>query len=226
MLASPRTRRRLARLAVAAVLAGAIAAVVALLPTSAGRQRETFSNRPAQVSRTPKQVRLSARERRAIDVVLRRFVAGAVARRDPLAAYELATPALRAAATRAQWRRGELPVAPYSPRGRPGWRVDYAFRGDAVVDVVLQPGRGEHKAIIYTAEVKRRGGRWLVDSFTPSATFGDGSVYSHVDMGPQAVVAQPLRGRIAGSWILVLLGCLAALLLLVPVGAFVRTRRA
>ena len=230
LLASPRAHRRALKLGVAAVLAGAIAAAVALGPASSGHRKETFSNRPAQIYTAPKQVRLTATERRAIDAVLGRWVDGAVARRDPLAAYELSTPALRAGASRAQWKRGELPVPPYTPRGRPGWRVDYAYRGDAVVDVVLQPGRGEKHGIIYTAEVKRLQGRWLVDSFVPSATFGGGVVYSHVDMGPQAVVAQPVKGRVGGHWMIVLLGCVASLILLVPLGIFlpgwIRGRRA
>jgi hypothetical protein len=217
------------RLGILVAAAGAIAVVVVLLPTHEGHRRETFSDRPALVYHQPRRVRLTTAEHRAIEAVLVRFVRGAVARQDPLAAYDLATPALRAAATRGQWRRGELPVAPYTPRGRPGWRVDVAHPGDAVLDVLLQPGHGERKGIIYTVEVKRLGGRWLVDSFTPSATFGGGSVYSRTDMGPQTIT-QPTRGRIDGRWLLVLAGCLAAALALVPVGALRsgrrRTRRA
>jgi hypothetical protein len=231
VLASARTRRKLLRVAIALAAAGAVALGVRTLPSHGTKRKEVFDNRPVKFFKEQKQIRLTAADRRAIDAVIGRFVAAGVERRDPLAAYALSTRALRRAATRAEWRRGALPVMPYRAAGPPGWHLDYAYPGDAVVDVILRPAKNEptKRAIIFTAELKRERSRWLVDSMVPSATFGDGTVYSRVDMGPQGVAAAPAKAPLSRSWIFVPIGLIVGLVVFVPaglgVGAWLRNRR-
>jgi hypothetical protein len=219
------------RVAIALAAAGAVVLGVTTLPSHGTKRKEVFDNRPVKFFKEQKQIRLTAADRRAIDAVIGRFVAAGVERRDPLAAYALSTRALRRAATRAEWRRGALPVMPYRAAGPPGWHLDYAYPGDAVVDVILRPAKNEptKRAIIFTAELKRERSRWLVDSMVPSATFGDGTVYSRVDMGPQAVAAAPAKAPLSKLWIFVPIGLIVGPVVFVPaglgVGAWLRNRR-
>ena len=232
MLSSPRTRRRLLRVAVVLAAAGAVALGVFALPSHGTKRKEVFDKRPVTFYKQQKQVRLTAGERRAIDAVVAEFVSAGVERREPLRAYALATPALRRSASRTEWQRGALPVLPYKASGPPGWTLDYAYPGDAVVDVVLHPAKSEptHRAIIFTSELKRVRGRWLVDSIVPAATFGGSTVYSRVDMGPQGVAAAPAKAPLGKSWILVPVGVVLGLIVLVPggiaLGSWLRGRRA
>jgi len=231
VLTSPRKRRTLLRLGIALAAAGAVAVGVTTLSTHGTPRKEVFDNRPVKYFKPQKQIRLTAEDRRAIDAVIGRFVSAGVERRHPLTAYTLATRALRRSATRAEWRRGALPVMPYRAAGPPGWHLDYAYPGDAVIDVILEPAKDEptRRAIIYTAELKRERSRWLVDSMVPSATFGGGTVYSRVDMGPQAVAAAPAKAPLSKSWIFVPIGLIVGLVVLVPAGlgagAWLRNRR-
>jgi hypothetical protein len=219
------------RVAIALAAAGAVVLGVTTLRSHGTKRKEVFDNRPVKFFKEQKQIRLTAADRRAIDAVIGRFVAAGVERRDPLAAYALSTRALRRAATRAEWRRGALPVMPYRAAGPPGWHLDYAYPGDAVVDVILRPAKNEptKRAIIFTAELKRERSRWLVDSMVPSATFGDGTVYSRVDMGPRAVAAAPAKAPLSKSWIFVPIGLIVGLVVFVPaglgIGAWLRNRR-
>ena len=231
-LSSPRARRRLLRIVPVLALVAGVGLGISALPSYGTKRKEVFDDRPVKVYKAQKQVRLTAAERRAIDTVIGTFVSAGVERRDPLRAYTLSTTMLRQSASPAEWRRGDLPVLPYRSSGPPGWSLDYAYPGDAVVDVVLHPAKDEptHRAIIFTSELKRVHGRWLVDSMIPSATFGDGTVYSRVDMGPQAVVAAPAKAPLDKVWIVAPVALLVGLIVLVPGGimlaSWLRNRRA
>jgi hypothetical protein len=153
-------------------------------------------------------------DRRAIGALLTAFVRDAVARGNPLAAYGLATPALRAGATRAQWAKGDLPVAPYPSRLRPGWSISARGRDAAHVDLTVR--KTAQDAEIYAVELERIGGRWLVDSAVPRVTLGgNGKVFSYKDLqaGPTATT----RARLSKRWLLLPVAVLA-LLVLTPVG--------
>jgi hypothetical protein len=231
-LSSPRTRRRLLRVVIVLALAAGVVVGISALPSYGTKRQEVFDSRPVKVYKPQQQVRLTASERRAIGAAIGTFVRAGVERRDPLRAYALSTTTLRHSATPGEWRRGDLPILPYRGSGAPGWTLDYAYPGDAVVDVVLHPAKDEptHRAIIFTSELKRVHGRWLVDSMIPSATFGDGTVYSRVDMGPQAAAAAPAKAPLGKVWILVPVGLIVGLIVLVPggilLGRWLRDRRA
>src|SRR5207253_7426393 len=124
---------------------------------------------PAQAARG-----VGPAERRAIDATLDRFVASAVQRHDLAASYDLVTPAMRTGISRRAWAHGRTNVMTYPARGARfhGWTLDFARRGYVMVDLLLQPRRRARVGpMIFTLELRRLHGRWLVASFIPSASF-------------------------------------------------------
>jgi hypothetical protein len=136
---------------------------------------------------------VSPAERRAIDATLDRFVPSAVQRHDLAGAYDLVTPASRTGISRRAWAHGKTNVMSYPARGTRfhGWTVDLAQPGYVMVDLLLQPRRHAHQGpMIFTVELRRIHGRWLVASFIPSASFAGaertGSMKAFADYGPLA----------------------------------------
>ena len=137
--------------------------------------------------------RLKPAERKAIDTTLDRFVAAAVQRHDLAAAYDLVTPSMRTGISRRAWAHGTTNVMAYPARGTRfhGWTVDLAQPGYVMLDLLLQPRPHAHKGpMIFTFELRRVHGRWLVASFIPSASFAGaertGSMQAFADYGPLA----------------------------------------
>jgi hypothetical protein len=229
---SPRIRRRvLWALVVAAALAG-LGAGLATLPSRSPEAPKTASvaepapSTPAPSTPAPirdRRVRLTAADRRAIAGLLARFVPAAIERRNPQAAWDLVTPALRHGQRRADWARGELPVFPYQTRARRyagGWRMHWVDRDEVSFDLFLPPARGARYAVTYTMVVRRFGPRWLVDSAVPSATVaaagGSPKVTGQGDFGP-TMGTTDRRGRLGAAWLVVPLGLLGALVVALPV---------
>jgi hypothetical protein len=137
--------------------------------------------------------RLTPVEKRAINATLDRFVATAVQRHDLGAAYDLVTPAMRTGISRRAWAHGTTNVMAYPARGTRfhGWTLDLAQPSYVMLDLLLQPRRHAHKGpMIFTLELRRQHGRWLVASFIPSASFAGaertGSMQAFADYGPLA----------------------------------------
>jgi hypothetical protein len=137
--------------------------------------------------------RLKPAEKRAIDTTLDRFVASAVQRHDLAASYDLVTPAMRTGISRRAWAHGTTNVMAYPARGPRfhGWTVDLAQPRYAMVDLLLRPRRHAREGpMIFTVELRRLHGRWLVSSFIPSASFAGaektGSMKAFADFGPLA----------------------------------------
>jgi hypothetical protein len=137
--------------------------------------------------------RLKPAERRGINATLDRFVTSAVQRKNLAAAYDLVTPAMRTGISRRAWAHGKTNVMAYPARGTRfhGWTVDLAQPGYVMLDLILQPRRGAHVGpMIFTLELRRVHGRWLIASFVPSASFAGaertGSMQAFADYGPLA----------------------------------------
>ena len=137
--------------------------------------------------------RLKPAEKRAIDATLDRFVPAAVQRHDLAAAYDLVTPTMRTGISRRAWAHGQTNVMTYPARGTRfhGWTIDLAEPRYVMLDLILQPRRGAHEGpMIFTLELRRTHGRWLVASFIPSASFAGaektGSMQAFADYGPLA----------------------------------------
>ena len=131
--------------------------------------------------------RVTPAERHAIDRALDAFVNSAVKRQNVGASYNLVTPQLRGGTSRAAWTKGNLPVYPYPARGTRfhKWTLDFASPNDVGFKLLIESSKRKRDAIEFTGEIKKINGRWLIDSFTPSATFsGAGTV-----VGPQDFAA-------------------------------------
>jgi hypothetical protein len=227
---SPRKRRRLARWALAGIVVCSLAATFVLLPKGTPLPPETFSDEPAQLYVPKKRIELTASERAQISDALERFVQGGLGRHDLEDAWRVTTPSLRAGVTLAEWRKGQVPVTPYQARrgdGR-GWQLDWAYPGEASVELFLQPGPREKLGpIAFYAGLKKVRGRWLVDSLQPSATFSRSGekprVFSQVDMQRGEVGAGATKGRLGAAWLLLPVALLG-LSVLVPIVVLVRKR--
>jgi hypothetical protein len=167
---------------------------------------------------------------RAIRVVLRSWVPDVIGRRNPLAAYGLATDALRSTTTRAQWKQGDLPVTPYpaDPENF-GLKPILVTPDDVIFDLMLQPRKGSNAGVaVYTTEVQLVNGRWLVASMYPTAQFaapGDQrSITAAPDLGPhkQGVHQRTVLGN---GWMLALIAVILVPLAAVPVALVVAWRR-
>jgi len=168
--------------------AGAVAFGVTRLTLSQNVHAKEVFQPGKPVSTSQKPVRLSRADRREIGRTMVAFVRDGVAQGNLTAAYDLVTPAFRGGTTRAQWGKGASPVYVYPAvtRGIAGnWRVDYSYRDDVGVALMLSSTRPRKVGqIIFHAELYRRGGSWLVDSFAPVATFTPIGVGRQHETGP------------------------------------------
>ena len=234
ILSSYRWRRRLVWAAVALVFAVALVLAILSLPKHGRRFTETFRNEPSQVVVSDKPVPVTRAMRRQVNETLVRFVATAVMRKDPVAAWDLSTRAMKRGTTRADWARGNLPVFPYPaiPAQARGWTVVSSVKDDLVADLVLQPPRGSKRGPVeFNVELKAVGKgparRWLVDSFIAIRTYDTSSAQKPKPVKPLPANAKPNypKGRLSPAWFLVP-GVLLGLIVLIPLGiAIVNWRR-
>lgn len=170
-------------------------------------------------------------ERQAIDRTLDAFVNSAVKRHNPIASYDLVTPDMRSGISRTAWAQGNVPVYPYPAKGSTfhRWTIDSASPRDVNFELQIDSRTSKGDSTVYLGEVKKLGGRWLVDSFTPTATLGGNAV-----VGPHDFAAPPASNdggvpSIGSAWIalpaiLIVGGIVAALGWLALV--WLRNRRA
>jgi hypothetical protein len=239
---SPRRRRRMA-------IGGAIAAVpisfvlaAQVMPGAKEVAPDRFERGQATPVAAEKPVRLTRRDRTEINATLDRFVPLAVKRRNPGAAYALATPNLRSQATPSQWNRGDIPIHPYPARGTRfrGWTVNFSVRNHVNVDLLLMPARNRPSLgpISFTVDLLKSEDRWLVDAFYPIAVYAPlppqgnrGPVVSTYDLVPAASGSAPSGGdsRLSHAWFLlpvaIIGGAFALLIGYFAVGS-IRARRA
>jgi hypothetical protein len=216
---SPRRRRLLLRFALALVALAAAAGAFTLLPGAPKPPPERFSNEPAQLyDSSAVKTTVSRADRRAIDHTLERFVEDAMGRRDLISAYHLSSPALRNGQTLAQWRRGEIPVYPYTarPGSSRGWELKFREDDLAALEVFLYPGQGESNGPITLAvDMRRIGGRWLVEGVAPTAVFSKpgekARVIANTDF-TRGDVSRP-ESRLDPRWLLAIPGAIFAMLL-------------
>jgi len=239
-----RTRRRLLLVAVPAIIVGGVAGIIEVVPSGTSLPRYSSSGPPKTLpppsvsALGPKQVPVSAADRKAIDALLDEFVPDAIERKDPSAAYSLATPSLQHQATKAQWRQGSIPGStPFDAKhvGFHSWSANYSFRNEVSLDLQLEP-RDPHTfgPTSFRIDVKRRGGRWLVDSIYTVRVLppqvGPQAQPTKAPTGkPQPAPDNGLKSRISQRWWIVI-GLAIGLVLLLPIIIFglnaVRNHRA
>jgi hypothetical protein len=234
LLASPRRRRRLARIPVFLAVAGATAfGITRLTLNESVHEKEVFQPGKPVMTGNQKPVRLTAADRSAIGRTLVAFVRDGVAQRNLGSAYDLVTPAYRGGTTRAQWRKGQAPlfVYPAVTRGISGnWRVDYSYRREVGVALMLSSTRPKKVGqVIVHAELRRQRGSWLVDNFAPVATFTPIGVGRQRETGPADYAGgsqtdtRADEAALSPLWIVVPAG-VVGLVLLVPLGFVVASR--
>jgi hypothetical protein len=137
---------------------------------------------------------------------------------------------MRTGSTRAQWRQGSLPVFPYPVSTTSfGIRPITVAPGDVTFDLMVHPKPGSNAGVeVYTTEVQRVGGRWLVAAMAASAQFagpsGPSTIMAEPDFAPQAQ-GLPSRTNLSQNWVLVPLLVIGLPLLAAPFGYFLVWRR-
>jgi hypothetical protein len=226
---SARTRRRLGFAGVVAALALTVWVWSLLSPAPKRPEAAPLEPGAPKIVGREREVPLRAADRRRIDRVLDTFVPAAVERKDPLAAYRLATPLLRSSATREEWRRGDIPVYPYPASERRDWTLNFSLPGHVSLDLFVQPRKGADVGpIAFTVELRRGSDRrWLVDSFFPTAMFpkveDGGQPLAQPDLSPANVqgTSQTGKARLSPLFFLIPFVLLGAVLL-IPIVMFVR----
>jgi len=148
--------------------------------------------------------RLNPVERQAINRTLDAFVNSAVRRHNVMASYELVTPSMRAGISRSTWAKGNLPVPAYPARGSTfhAWTVDFVSPTDVGFELMIESRKSRSDSIVFIGEVKKVHGRWLVDSFNPSATFGgSGTVVGPHDFAAQSGGDGARVASLGSAWI-------------------------
>jgi hypothetical protein len=171
------------------------------------------------------QVPLTPATKRELGRVLNRFVPAAVLRRDPGAAWDLATPGLRAGDSRADWQHGAMPVVPYEARGPrwDKWYLRYSYSDEIDMQIILMPSQREERGpIAVEVNFRKVKGHWRIDGFMPEATFARAGESARMfsvrdvspDSGASGTVARHDKPRLGSVWFVV-----PGLLLLLPFAA-------
>ncbi len=208
ILRSPRKRKRLAyAVIVPLTLAGLIVAGVAMLPEAQEDPPEVFGKQQAyNIAAGEKAVRLTRADRKVVNETIDVVMNDGVKRQNPSEVYGIVTPNLRSQATRAEWRRGDIPVYPYPALGKKfhGWTINYSHRNHLNVDLLVMPSRNRAKLgpVALTIDLRKVRKEWLVDGIFPIATFAPippqgnrGPVISTYDLVPAAAGARPTGAR-------------------------------
>jgi hypothetical protein len=221
LVQSYRWRRRIAWSASAlALLAGLVAAAI-LLPKDHGVRYQlnpTGTAEPQGYEPPPKEIRVTPEQRRAVNETLVAFVRAGVTRSDPAAAWPLTTPAMRAGIARRDWDNGNLPVLPFPANlaSVDDWTIISSYPGDLTVDLLLQPRAGAQTGpIAFAVELKRRRGRWLVDSMVPEQAFGPSAAAKAPKPLPKNFKGEGPKGELSPLYIIIP-GALLGLVVVVP----------
>jgi hypothetical protein len=182
---------------------------------------------PATAATLPK---IPQPDRREIMRLLHRFVPEAAGRVHPGRARFLATPQMRALATPAQWRAGNLPVFPFPVSNAPyGIRPISVTPDDITFDLMLHPKPGSDVGVeVYTTEVRKIGGRWLVNEMFPTAQFASpgsaDTIVAQPDFAPHQA-GLPFRNNLSQKLWFVVLAVVGLPLIAAPVGFLILWRR-
>lgn len=213
------------RLAVRAVVALVIAAAVAVPGASAAP-------------------RMTAGDRAAISNLVDSFVKDVVLRRNLAAGWTLAGPDLRGGTTRSAWVAGTgVTVAQFPARGtdfHDAWTGQLVSPTEAQLTVILNPKAGSgYDQEANSLDVRKIGGRWVVDIFYSAAVFRAGknkrgscgtancAVSGPNDYGPAGggSAIGNSQAKIGSRWLWIVLAAVGALVVAVPLAIFVRIKR-
>lgn len=167
---SPRAQKRLFVAALAVFAVGAVAFTFTFLRNTASNSETAISDEPAQVLKAQKKAPVSDDAK----ATAKRWILGAVTRRDLAGTFDLTHPDIRGSMSRAQWASGNIPVIPYPADTvfDDRWRVDYSYEDEALLEVGLVPGEGEsQRALTFYIGLKKVGtgadAHWVVNYWSP-----------------------------------------------------------
>lgn len=181
----------------------------------------------------PKKSPFTASEKQAVSRSLKVFISSAVARENPVRAWDVSAPSLKHGVSRAEWNRGELPVVPYpaANRGLGTWSfVQYSYTDTVGLEVFVfpKPGSGWSAMTADVELVKQRDGRWLVDYWMPKRFHGPPALAAsqlkkarkdakaNKTKRRAAVEEEPYRPPQASQWWLALPIAVLSLIVIVP----------
>jgi len=223
-LSSPRFRRRLFWLSAVGLLAGLTALAVVLLPSSKPKH-EVFTKAPPAVYKSPHAVPLGRTGRAEVVFAASNFIKTAVRRVHVDRSWDMTDPSLKQGFTRREWAKGAIPVVPYPAAGIRQLSIDWSYRNDVALDIVLAPVAGSGQPPkSFMIELKRSGSdahhRWLVASWAPQGV-------SEASMLAESGKAQgpiPPPPSLSTRWLLLPAALLLGALLMLPVFLVVRER--
>ena len=148
---------------------------------------------------------ISPAERAAINRTLDGFVNHALKRQDVDAAWNLVTPDLRTGISRSAWDAGNVPVIPFRADGTTfhEWTVDSATPTKVNFELIVPAAKTKDSSIQFFGTMAKIRGRWLVDAFNPSATFGGGAVVSGSDYAPPPGGGGTGEATLGSVWIVI-----------------------
>jgi hypothetical protein len=147
--------------------------------------------------------KISPAERAAINRTLDGFVNHALKRQDVDAAWNLVTPDLRTGISRSSWDAGNVPVIPFRAGGRTfhQWTIDSVTPTQVNFELIVPAAKSKDSSIQFFGTMTKLRGRWLVDAFNPSATFGGGAVVSGSDYAPPPGGGGTGEATLSSAWI-------------------------
>ncbi len=174
---------------------------------------------------------LTTADRKAIGVLLDRFVKDAVRRENLPAAWSLIGPDLRGGTTRAAWDSGKGVTVQYFPVAgtdfSKAWTVSSVRAGSAELEMILHPKPGARgfEETAANIEVRKVAGRWIVDIFYPAAVFhSSGGISGPNDFTAGGGSAATNSSRIAGRWLIVAIGVVGGIVLVLPIAIWLRVK--
>jgi hypothetical protein len=191
--------------------------------------------------------RITNADRAQIGTLVDRFTRDVLLRQNLAEGWELAGPDMRAGTTRAAWVKGTGVTLDRYPAKETSfsraWTGQLVGPGHAVLAMILHPKPGS-KAFMtaFAIDVRKLGGRWLVDLYYPQAIIRAGThqgscghsdcyISGPADFGPLGgatgggSVGATNSGKIGLGSFAVGVGVVGALVVLTPLGLWLRLKR-
>jgi hypothetical protein len=219
---SPRRRRRALKVGLVIAVAGAAAALGIFFSNTGHSNEAPFTKGEVDVvAPLPKSVEFTKAAQRDVMIVAAEFVATAVLRNHTERSYDLTDRAFHQGLTRAQWKTGNIPVAPYREEDLAvvRWKLDYSYKDRVGLKVYLQPKpTSKVGGLAYNVELHRVGApthrRWLVGYWTTAGQ--QGPAPNRAAAGPLAPPTNAKAG-LGAIWLVVPVGLVLGVIVLVPI---------
>lgn len=206
--------------------AGAVAAIMVLIPEPAQPNLNPSKNAPPAKVRAPISTQVSAVERRGINATLDKFLSAGLNHNSMATAWRLAGPELKGGTTLREWERGTSPI-PYYPTHETafhGWTTIDAGPNYVVFNILVHPRRGATSSWVFSGEVIKHRSGWVVNRLYTVATMQRPTKQGQKEVGPADFQAGPAaagipvsKGALSTTWLLAIVGIIG-MVLVFPLG--------